>query len=149
MRFTSMDQWLSRMVETLLILVDKWQWTRPRQLLQHFQISGKLETSPEQQRYVSWRRWYIFQITLYGCETWTVWKADRGSKLAFEMWCWRKLLGISYRDHITNEHIESLIGKQPSVSTKDWSAQATILWSCLQKVRRQSWKKSSFKAPLK
>ena len=106
------------MVEALLTLGDKWQWPRPRKLLQHFQISGKLEKSPGQQGYVRWRRWYIFQIALYGCETWTVGKADRRATSAFEMWCWRKLFGISYRDHITNERIQSLIGKQPSITTK-------------------------------
>ena len=47
------NQWLSRMVEALLILGDDWLRPRPRHLLQHFQISGKIETSPEQQRYVS------------------------------------------------------------------------------------------------
>ena len=49
---------------------------RTRQLLQHFQISRKLETSPEQLRYVSWRRLCIFPIVICGCETWIVGKAD-------------------------------------------------------------------------
>ena len=47
------NQWLSRMVEALLISGDDWLRPRPRHLLQHFQISGEIETSPEQQRYMS------------------------------------------------------------------------------------------------
>ena len=53
----------------------------------------------------------VFPIVIYGCETWAVGKAGRRAISAFEMWCRRKLLGISKRDHITNEHIQSLGGK--------------------------------------
>ena len=42
-------------------------------------------------------------IFLYSCETWTI-TADIERRIqALEMRCFRKLLGISYRDHITNE----------------------------------------------
>ena len=42
-------------------------------------------------------------IVLYACETWTT-TADIERRIqALEMRCFRKLLGISYRDHITNE----------------------------------------------
>ena len=87
-------------------------------ILSTFQISGKLETSPEQQRCVSWRRLYIFPIAIYRCET-ELSERQTGEQHQplSEMGCWRKLLGISYRHHITNEHIQSLIGKQPSLTT--------------------------------
>ena len=37
----------------------------------------------------------VISTALYGCETQAVGKADRRAISAFEMWCWRKLLGIS------------------------------------------------------
>ena len=48
-------------------------------------------------------------IFLYACETWTI-TADIERIQALEMRCFRKLLGISYRDHITNEEVKARIG---------------------------------------
>ena len=49
-------------------------------------------------------------IFLYACETWTI-AADIERKIHTpEMRCFRKLLGISYRDHITNEEMKARIG---------------------------------------
>lgn len=47
----------------------------------------------------------VFSIFLYGAETWTLKKADRQRIDAFEMWCWRKMLGIRWTEHRTNESI--------------------------------------------
>ena len=46
---------------------------------------------------------------LYACETWTI-TADIERIQALEMRCFRKLLGISYRDHITNGEVRARIG---------------------------------------
>ena len=49
-------------------------------------------------------------IFLYACETWTI-TADIERRIqASGMRCFRKLLGISYRDHITNEEVKARIG---------------------------------------
>ena len=49
-------------------------------------------------------------IFLYACETWTI-TADIERRIqALEMRCFRKLLGISYRDHITNEEVKVRFG---------------------------------------
>ena len=49
-------------------------------------------------------------IFLYACETWTI-TADLERKMqALDMTCFRKLFGISYRDHITNEEVKARIG---------------------------------------
>ena len=49
-------------------------------------------------------------IFLYACETWTI-TADIERRIqALEMRCFRKLLGISYRDHITNKEVKERIG---------------------------------------
>ena len=34
----------------------------------------------------------VFPVVMYGCESWTVKKAERGRIDAFELWCWRSLL---------------------------------------------------------
>ena len=34
----------------------------------------------------------IFPVVMYGCESWTVKKAERRKTDAFELWCWRRLL---------------------------------------------------------
>ena len=36
----------------------------------------------------------VFPVVLYGCESWTVKKAERQRIDAFELWCWRRLLRI-------------------------------------------------------
>ena len=49
-------------------------------------------------------------IFLYACETWTI-TADTDRRIqALERRCFRKLLGISYSDHITNEEVKARIG---------------------------------------
>ena len=49
-------------------------------------------------------------IFLYACEMWTI-TADIERRIqALEMRCFRKLLGISYRDHITNQEVKARIG---------------------------------------
>ena len=39
----------------------------------------------------------VFPVVMYGCESWTVKKAERRRIDAFELWCWRRLLSISLR----------------------------------------------------
>ena len=52
----------------------------------------------------------VMSIFLYACETWAI-TADIERRIqALEMRCFRKLLGISYRDHITNEEVKTRIG---------------------------------------
>ena len=40
----------------------------------------------------------VFPLVMYGCESWTVKKAERQRIDAFELWCWRKLLRVPWRD---------------------------------------------------
>ena len=37
----------------------------------------------------------VFPVFLYGCESWTIKKAERQRIDAFELWCWRRLLSVS------------------------------------------------------
>ena len=58
----------------------------------------------------------VISIFLYGCETWTVLKESEKRIQSFENKCHRKLLGISWRERKTNEHVQekmkSLVGQQ-------------------------------------
>ena len=38
----------------------------------------------------------VFPIVMYGCESWTIKKADRRRINAFELWCWRRLLRVPW-----------------------------------------------------
>ena len=51
-------------------------------------------------------------IFLYACESWTL-KSELEKKIqAMEMRCFRRLLGISYKDHITNEDVKRQIERE-------------------------------------
>ena len=47
----------------------------------------------------------IWSVFSYGVEGWTVKKSDENRIQAFEMWCWWRLLGVSWREHRTNDSI--------------------------------------------
>ena len=47
----------------------------------------------------------VFPVVMYGCERWTVKKAERQRIDAFELWCWRRLLRIPWTARISNQSI--------------------------------------------
>ena len=47
----------------------------------------------------------VFPVVLYGCESWTVKKADHRSIDAFELWCWRRLLRVPWTARRSNQPI--------------------------------------------
>jgi len=59
--------------------------------------------------------WAVFQ---YGVEGWTLKKSDRNRIESFEMWCWRKMLGISWKEHRTNISILEEIGLERELMGK-------------------------------
>ena len=44
-----------------------------------------------------------FPVVMYGCESWTVKKAERRRIDAFELWCWRRLLGVPWTARKPNQ----------------------------------------------
>ena len=38
----------------------------------------------------------VFLVVMYGCESWTIKKAEHQRIDAFELWCWRRLLGVPW-----------------------------------------------------
>ena len=47
----------------------------------------------------------VFPAVMYGCESWTVKKAERRRSDAFELWCWRRLLRGSWTARRSNQAI--------------------------------------------
>ena len=47
----------------------------------------------------------VFPVVMYGCETWTVKKAECQRIDAFELWCWRRLLRVSWTARRSNQSI--------------------------------------------
>ena len=47
----------------------------------------------------------VFPMVMYGCESWTVKKAERRRIDAFELWCWRRLLRVPWTARRSNQSI--------------------------------------------
>ena len=59
----------------------------------------------------------VFPVVMYGCESWTVKKAERRRTDAFELWCWRRLLRVPWTARRSNQSI-----------LKEISPGAPVLW---------------------
>ena len=73
----------------------------------------------------------VFPVVMYGCESWTVKKAQRQRVDAFELWCWRRLLAVG-EDPLNCKEIQPVHSKgdQPWVfiGRTDAGAETLILW---------------------
>ena len=47
----------------------------------------------------------VFPVVMYGCEIWTIKKAELGRIDAFELWCWRRLLRVPWTARRSNQSI--------------------------------------------
>ena len=47
----------------------------------------------------------VFPVVMYGCESWTIKKAEHPRFDAFELWCWRRLLRVPWTARISNQSI--------------------------------------------
>ena len=47
----------------------------------------------------------VFPVVMYGCESWTVKKAEHRGTDAFELWCWRRLLRVPWTARRSNQFI--------------------------------------------
>ena len=60
----------------------------------------------------------VFPVVMYGCESWTIKKAERWRTDAFELWCWRRLLRVRWIARRSNQSILKEIS--PEYYWKDW-----------------------------
>ena len=71
----------------------------------------------------------IFSVVIYGCESWTIKKAESQRADAFEVWCWRRLLRVPWTARRSNESVLKEIKYWISIWRTDAEAAAPILWS--------------------
>ena len=57
----------------------------------------------------------VFPVVMYGCESWTVKKAERWKIDAFELWCWRRLLRVPWTARRSNQSILKEISPEYSL----------------------------------
>ena len=67
----------------------------------------------------------VFPVVMYGCESWTIKKAERWRIDAFELWCWRRLLRVPWTARRSNQSILKKI-------SPGWSLEGLML-----KLKRQ------------
>ena len=66
----------------------------------------------------------FFPVVMYGCESWTVKKAEHQIIKAFELWCWRRLLRVPWTVRRSNQSILNL----NIIGRTDVEAETPILW---------------------
>ena len=57
----------------------------------------------------------VFPIVMYGCESWTIKKAEHQRIDAFELWCWRRLLRVPWTTRRSNQSILKEISPEYSL----------------------------------
>ena len=67
----------------------------------------------------------VFPVVMYGCESWTIKKAERWRIGAFELWCWRRLLRVPWTARRSNQSILNIHWKDWCWS---WSSNTLATW---------------------
>ena len=80
----------------------------------------------------------LTSIFLHACESWTLTAELKRRIQAMEMRCYRKILCISYKDHVTNEEVRAKI--QQAIDPHEdlltiVKRQSAVVWSCLLFIR--------------
>ena len=81
-------------------------------------------TSPTKVRLI---KAMVFPIVMYGCESWTIKKAECQRTDAFELWCWRRLLRVPWTARRSNQSILKEINPE-FIGRTDAEAETPILW---------------------
>ena len=71
----------------------------------------------------------VFPVVMYGCESWTVKKAEHQRIYAFALWCWRRLLRVPWTARRSNQSILKEISPGCSLEALDAEAE-TLATSC-------------------
>ena len=70
----------------------------------------------------------VFPVVMYGCDSWTVKKAERRRIDAFELWCWRRLLRVPWTARRSNQLILKEISPGIFFRRNDGKAETPVLW---------------------
>ena len=69
----------------------------------------------------------VFPVIMYGCESWTIKRAERQRIDAFELWCWRRLLRVPWTARRSNQSILKEISPG-FIGRTGVEAETPILW---------------------
>ena len=83
----------------------------------------------------------VFPVLMYGCESWTIKKAEHWSIDAFELWCWRRLLRVPWTARRSNQSILKEI-------SPGWLLEGVMLKLKLQYFGHLMWRADSFEKTL-
>ena len=98
----------------------------------------------------------VFLVVMYGCESWTIKKAEHWRIDAFELWCWRRLLRVPWTSRILNQSILKEISPQYSLERlmlklklqyfgylmqRDDSLEKTMMLGKIDGGRRRGWQR--------
>ena len=71
----------------------------------------------------------VFPVVMYGCESWTMKKAECRRIVAFELWCWRRLLRVHWTARRSNQSLLKETNPGCSLGGRtDVQAETLILW---------------------
>ena len=71
----------------------------------------------------------VFPVVMYGCESWTIKKAEHQRIDAFELWCWRRLSRVPWTARRLNQSILKEISPECSLEGLMLKLKLLILWS--------------------
>ena len=83
----------------------------------------------------------VFAVVMYGCDSWTIKKAERQRIDAFELWCWRRLLRVPWTARRSNQSILKKI-------SPEYSFEGLMLKLKLQYFSHLMWRSDSFEKTL-
>ena len=71
----------------------------------------------------------VFPVVMHGCESWTIKKKAEHRRIdAFELWCWRRLLRVTWTTRRSNQFILKEISPGCFIGRTDVETEAPILW---------------------
>ena len=71
----------------------------------------------------------LFPGVVYGCDSWTIKKAERQRIDAFKLWCWRRLLRVPWTARNSNQSILKEINPEYSLEGLMLKLKTPIVWS--------------------
>ena len=82
----------------------------------------------------------VFPVVMYGCESWTIKKAERRKMDAFKLWCWRRLLRVPWTARRSNQSILKEISPECSLEGLMLKLKLQYFYHLMQRV--DSWEKT-------
>ena len=80
----------------------------------------------------------VFPVVMYGCESWTIKKADHQRIDAFELWCWRRLLRVPWTARRSNE---SILEINPGISLEGMMLKLKLQYLATSREKLTHWKR--------